>query len=278
MDVFRRFRRTLAVLALVAIASGLAGCPDRDLTIPDKTVVLTFDDNLRCHLTYVAPLLKEYGFNATFFITGAWMHLTESHLSFEEIVPLREMGFEIGNHSFGHYGYYVPDKRREMVEDLDKVDLGLTGAGMEKPTSFAWPGGAFGPEARKLLLARGIRFARRGSRPEVPTGVIAQGPLYDPQKHDQLLIPTTLIVRAQTTVADLKQAIAGAHDGKAAIIQFHGVPDPYNPAVSTDPQKFREFLDVLRDEGCNIISLGDLEQWVKPGDHPDDDLAETRVP
>ena len=33
------------------------------------TIVLTFDDLVASHATFVAPLLKKYGFGATFFIT-----------------------------------------------------------------------------------------------------------------------------------------------------------------------------------------------------------------
>jgi peptidoglycan/xylan/chitin deacetylase (PgdA/CDA1 family) len=36
--------------------------------IPDKLVVLTFDDASRSHVTVAAPLLKKHGFGATFFI------------------------------------------------------------------------------------------------------------------------------------------------------------------------------------------------------------------
>ena len=37
--------------------------------IPDRLVVLTFDDSAKSHYTVVRPLLKEYQFGATFFIT-----------------------------------------------------------------------------------------------------------------------------------------------------------------------------------------------------------------
>jgi peptidoglycan/xylan/chitin deacetylase (PgdA/CDA1 family) len=37
--------------------------------VPDKLVVLTFDDSVASHYTVVRPLLKRYGFGATFFIT-----------------------------------------------------------------------------------------------------------------------------------------------------------------------------------------------------------------
>jgi peptidoglycan/xylan/chitin deacetylase (PgdA/CDA1 family) len=37
--------------------------------IPDKLVVLTFDDSSKSHVTVAAPLLKKHGFGATFFVT-----------------------------------------------------------------------------------------------------------------------------------------------------------------------------------------------------------------
>jgi len=37
--------------------------------IPEKLVVLTFDDPCRSHATFVGPLLKKYGFGGTFYIT-----------------------------------------------------------------------------------------------------------------------------------------------------------------------------------------------------------------
>ncbi len=36
--------------------------------IPDKLVVLTFDDGCSAHATYVAPLLKSLGFGASFYV------------------------------------------------------------------------------------------------------------------------------------------------------------------------------------------------------------------
>src|SRR5215470_7059190 len=53
-------------------------------TIPPKTVVLTFDDAVKSQRTVVAPLLKEMGFQATFFITQAWMKDVSNFLTWEE--------------------------------------------------------------------------------------------------------------------------------------------------------------------------------------------------
>lgn len=45
--------------------------------VPDKLVVLTFDDSVRSHYTIVRPILKEFGFGATFFITEGFEFQTD---------------------------------------------------------------------------------------------------------------------------------------------------------------------------------------------------------
>ncbi len=73
-------------------------------SIPDKVVVLTFDDGNRSDVTFVAPLLKEYGFKATFFITEGLNFLSnkQHYMTWDEVRRLHEEGFEIGNHTRHH--------------------------------------------------------------------------------------------------------------------------------------------------------------------------------
>ena len=68
----------------------------------DRVVVLTFDDAVRSHRTFVAPLLKELGFGATFFVTHRWMADTANFMTWEAIAQIHRMEFEIGNHSWTH--------------------------------------------------------------------------------------------------------------------------------------------------------------------------------
>lgn len=51
-----------AVLACCTFTSAVTAAE------PERVVVLTFDDSVRSHATFVAPLLEKYGFGATFFI------------------------------------------------------------------------------------------------------------------------------------------------------------------------------------------------------------------
>ena len=56
-------------LTLALLLCGLAGFGQvLKHKVPDKLVVLTFDDAVLSHYTNVAPLLKKYKFGATFFI------------------------------------------------------------------------------------------------------------------------------------------------------------------------------------------------------------------
>jgi peptidoglycan/xylan/chitin deacetylase (PgdA/CDA1 family) len=61
--------------------------------IPDKTVVLTFDDACRSHATFVAPLLKEYGFGGSFYITTAFGFKTRKdwYMTWEQIKAINFM-------------------------------------------------------------------------------------------------------------------------------------------------------------------------------------------
>ena len=63
--------------------------------VPDKLVVLTFDDGNKSDVTFVAPLLQEYGFKATFFIIEGLNFLTneEHYVTWDEVQRLYEEGF-----------------------------------------------------------------------------------------------------------------------------------------------------------------------------------------
>ena len=92
--------------------------------IPDKTVVLTFDDACRSHATFVAPLLKEYGFGGSFYITTAFGFKTRKdwYMTWEQIKAMHDMGFEIGNHTFNHQSStaVLPRQYIRSVEVLEQ--------------------------------------------------------------------------------------------------------------------------------------------------------------
>lgn len=244
---------------ILIIAGVVAGCSQK--TGNEKIVVLTFDDAVQSHLEYVAPLLKEKGFGATFFISHAWMNDTANFMDWQDVNRIHRMGFEIGNHSWTHKPLNSAEEINKMEDNLAKVDSALLANGVPKPVSFAYPGNHYSPGTVKKIRALGYRFARRGMQPEIPYGKIAHGPLFDPEKHNRLVIPTTADAYPQWTIEYFRTIIDRAEEGKAIVLQFHGVPDIAHPWVHCDPDSFALFMDHLEDTGYPVIALRDLDKY-----------------
>src|SRR6188508_242377 len=137
--------------------------------IPSKLVVLTFDDSKASHYTVVRPLLKKYGFGATFFITEGFTFRTnkDDYLTWEQIAELNRDGFEIGNHTRDHMGLTKANLPR-LKEQVEAINAECAARSIPRPTSFAYPGNTIDPDAIQLLADLGFRFARRGGAPEYP--------------------------------------------------------------------------------------------------------------
>jgi peptidoglycan/xylan/chitin deacetylase (PgdA/CDA1 family) len=246
--------------------------------IPDKTVVLTFDDAVKSHVTFVAPMLKQYGFGATFFVTQAWMSDTQNFLTWENAAEIHRMGFEIGNHSWTHAGFNTEESAEKLRVELKQVEESLAVVGVPKPTTFAWCGNAFGPESLQVLRESGYVFARRGMQPEQPYGQIHIGPTLSPGVFNPLLIPTTADAYPCWTLEHFKKVVALAKDGKIVVLQFHGSPDIAHPWVHTPPERLWEYAAYLKDNGFNCIALRDLAKFIDPVVVPDDPVAKERYP
>jgi len=155
--------------AMVLMSPALARAADPDpygillKPIPDKLVVLTFDDACLSHATFVAPLLKKYGFGATFYITmfgRATLDKTQ-YMSWEQVKGLDDMGFEVGNHSWGH-GYLGLGSVESGSRTIAKMEEIFIKNKISKPTTFCWPIYSVCPALFDSMTASGYIFARGG--------------------------------------------------------------------------------------------------------------------
>jgi len=269
-----RLPALLAPLAALVAACGAEGPPPVS-SIPDGTVVLTFDDAHRSHLETVAPILEEMDFGATFFVTALYMRRRpREYLTWEQVAGLHRRGFEIGDHTWRHGGYHVAASAPHLANEIATIATFLEDVGVPRPTSFAWPGGAFGPESRRVLIEAGYRFGRRGMGPEATVGTAEAGPACDPTRHDPLLVPTGGCAHRDWTMARFDEIVSRARGGRAVVLQFHGVPDAANPELSLAPGEFRRYRERLEENGCRGVALRDLARWVDPVPLPSDPLTE----
>ena len=248
----------LPPLCLALLALGTSVLPATEAApaarIPDGLVVLTFDDSVASHATFVAPLLKKHGFGATFYITEGFEFLQDKthYLTWAQIKAMHEAGFEIGNHTRAHKGVNG-QKPAEIAADLAHIEQRCAEHGIPKPTTFSYPGYATSPAATVVLRERGYRFARAGG-----------ARVFDPAKDDPLTLPQAFDSKPDSTLAQFKAAIAQARDGKVAVITFHGVPDIRHPWVNTEPAKFEAYVAALKEAGCQVIAMRDLARYLPP--------------
>lgn len=147
--------------------------------LPDKPVLLTFDDGHYNNLTYVLPLLEETRHRAVVSVVGAYCdRYTEApdpnpnyaYLSWEEVRLLSDSGaVEIGCHSYDMHALAARQgagRRRgessaaftaAFAADAERiVQLIRTHTGRE-PLCYAYPYGIIAEESRAVLLSLGIR-------------------------------------------------------------------------------------------------------------------------
>ena len=242
------------------------------LPIPDKLVVLTFDDGNKSDYTFVAPLLKDYGFGATCCImTDSWVGKPEdgNRMTWEQIRELDRQGFEIGNHTRGH-PTLVGISKEAIIAEVRGCEQDFAENGVPKPNTLCYPTYHFSREAVEVLEDMEYLFARRGVLPEFPCSDKGdRGPVYDPSVAHPLLLPTTLSFGENVDLSDLAWAVDQARGGKITILSFHGVPDVY-PHCSTPPEIFKQYMQYLKDQGCTVIAMRDLAKYVDPANRPVD--------
>ena len=179
--------RVTSCLLMMAATGAIAAQRE---PIPDKLVVLTFDDSKASHYTVVRPILKKYGFSATFFITEGFSFRTnkEDYLTWEQIGELHRDGFEIGNHTRDHKGVSKATLAG-LREQVEAINAQCAIHGVPAPVSFAYPGNAIEPGSLQIIEALGFRFARRGGAPEYPYEE-GNGVAYEPGRDHPLLLPS----------------------------------------------------------------------------------------
>ena len=256
-------------LLVVLSAAGVPGSVGGQ-AIPDKLVVLTFDDSKASHHAVVRPLLKKYGFGATFFITEGFTFNTnkDEYFTWPQIAELHADGFEIGNHTSDHMPL-SKENLPKLKEQVDAINARCAAHGIPIPTSFAYPGNTIDPDAIQMLADLGFRFARRGGAPEYEYAG-GNGVAYEPGRDHPLLLPSAGDARPGWTLDNLKRATDQAKNGRIAIVQFHGTPDPEHPWVNTPRERFAEYMQYLHEQKFTVIALRDLSRYVNWRERPAD--------
>ncbi len=126
----------------------------------DKPIVLSFDDNDGTQYTNAVPLLKKYGFSATFFIMTVTVD-KENYMTTDQIKELDRAGHDVQPHTWDHHMVtkYKTDAdwQQQIVEPRQFLEKLL---GHPTPY-FAYPYGVYSAEAAEKIKSYGYKAAFR---------------------------------------------------------------------------------------------------------------------
>ncbi|GAB2885954.1 hypothetical protein GCM10027074_63100 [Streptomyces deserti] len=147
--------------------------------LPERPVLITFDDGYEGVHRHALPALAKHGFPATLFVTTGWIRgpydtgdALDTMLDWEQVRELARRGVEIGGHSHSHPQLdQVSDEalRFELIHCKEIVGDQLGSV----PASFAYPYGYSSRRVREAVretgyaqaLAVGNDLARRRQGP-----------------------------------------------------------------------------------------------------------------
>jgi peptidoglycan/xylan/chitin deacetylase (PgdA/CDA1 family) len=229
--------------------------------IPDKLVVLTFDDAPASHYSFVAPLLKEFGFGATFFVCEFPPNHNDSilYMNWRQIKALDNMGFDVANHTQTHANV-TNLSQTQFDQELTYIEKKCDSLGISSPTSFAYPGYGLNAEVLSFLDKKNYMFARAGG-----------SRVYDPLGDHPYLIPSWATDADNKT--EIMSSLNKAKNGKIVVLTIHGVPDIEHPWVNTPTKLFEEYLQYLYQHKFKVISIRGLSNYINV-----DKAKETIVP
>jgi len=99
----------------------------KDTPVPEKSVVLTFDDGYRDNYTVMFPLLKKYNFKATIFVITSNIDKDDNSLTTSNLLEMEKQGIDIESHTVNHEhlkGLTKSAQLSELVESkkaLEKI-------------------------------------------------------------------------------------------------------------------------------------------------------------
>lgn len=106
--------------------------------LPEKSVILGFDDWHLDHYTRAFPLLKKYNKKWVFFIVSSFPENDQNYMNWEQILEMQENWQEIWWHSFSHPNLTTINEnllQKEILDSKKEIEEKI----WKKIISFAYP-------------------------------------------------------------------------------------------------------------------------------------------
>ena len=161
-------------------SADLIAFKEQGIPLPEKSIILTFDDGYFNNYSFAYPLLKKYNMKAVLSVVGkfteeystdsASLNNNYSHITFEQIKEVSTSGLvEIANHSYNMHS--IKERRgilRKKNENYEEYKINLTqdigkcnNMLKEKcdisPIAFTYPFGCVNKESSAIINEMGFK-------------------------------------------------------------------------------------------------------------------------
>lgn len=153
---------------------------DDDAFLPEKPILITFDDGYYNNYVYVYPLMKQYNMKCVISIVGKYtdelkpgehQSANYSHCSWEQLREMSDSGLvEVQNHTYNMHtitaarsgarkcsGETAEQYRETLQGDVGKLQELIASHVGAAPTTFTYPFGKYSDESEPILKEMGFQ-------------------------------------------------------------------------------------------------------------------------
>ena len=228
--------------------------------IPEKLVLMTFDDSTIDHYQTACPVLEKYGGKANLFTAetqdgpfGPGFHDKTTHMTWEQIKELSDRGHQICNHSLHHdFGFAAKDEAY-MLAEIRGLEERCEKYGIPKPDVFGYPGGPGTPIIGKLLHENGYKWGRGDLKGTVPLKLGQT--LYDPYADSPMFVPSV----TGDSLERLRELLDKTAGGHVLQLVYHDVNHDRHVSIP-----FEDQVRCIYEYGGRCITYRELEEYIDP--------------
>lgn len=126
--------------------------------LPDKPILITFDDGYLDNYTNAYPILKKYGFTGTIFIVTNFISKDERFMTWDQIKEMQQNGMIFGSHTANHKSLTSLTKE-QVLDELSQSRDEITRQLGKAPKYFAYPTGTYNGEIEDMVRKTGYKAA-----------------------------------------------------------------------------------------------------------------------
>ena len=123
--------------------------------LPEKPVLITFDDGYRDNYENAFPVLQKYGMTATIFLISDFMDRFDKYLTWQQVQEMSEAGIYMGVHTLSHFE--LPGlSKAELYQQIEGGKLAIEWKTLKFTEYIAYPCGSYNADV--LAVARDCGF------------------------------------------------------------------------------------------------------------------------